>query len=831
MNFDQEITFSQKVLVVDDDLAILEFLKQAAHGHVDMTTAPGASEGLELLEREGPFGVVMSDLRMPGMDGITFLGEVRERWPHATRILFTGFADLPAAMDAINTSQIFRLITKPAPKQTILDALSDGLKQHRLLVADEAHLYERERQFRTALLDLPLPAIIHADDGQVVLVNRAWRELSGWDIEDLPDIFVWGQKALGLDLDQARREAAQLWKIEGSVAQGEHRVATKLGDHQVWDFNSAPLGKMPDGRRVFISIASDVTQHRAMEDSLSRAGQVFDSATNGIIVTDAKGTILDVNPALCQTTGYTRAELIGRTPQVFRSGRHDKDFYRDMWSSITGPGSWRGEILNRRKNGEIYPALLSISRVDSNQPGAAAFVAVSSDLTALRQAQDRMKYLSRHDALTGLHNRDTLPARLDEALARARREGRQVVVSYLDLDQFKLVNESMGHEIGDQILVEVSRRLQSGLGEADALVRWGGDHFVAVFLTAPNGEEAERIAELTLKCMDAPLDMGGQRIFVTASAGLSVSPGDAETPEELIQHADTAMHAAKRRGRSRYEFFDASMNRRVVDRLTLEGELRTALEQEQFILYYQPQVELSTGRVRGLEALVRWQHPRHGLLLPESFIPVAEEADLIVPLGDQVLRMACGQIRRWLGQGLTLPRVAVNISARQIWEKDLVETVLAIMGGNGCPADKLELEVTESVIMSSVEKGMQVLGRLRELGVEVSIDDFGTGYSSLYYLKKLPFSVLKIDKSFVEDLPGDEDSSYIVATIASLAHGLGKAVVVEGVETLDQLKAVASFGCENVQGFYFSKPLPPDEATALLGSGPRPFADRLPGAD
>ncbi|WP_338599571.1 response regulator [Desulfoferula mesophila] len=290
MHFEQEIIYSKKALAVDDDAAILDILSQAARGRVDLTTASSAKEGIALLEEQGPFGVVMSDLRMPDVDGIQFLDLVRKRWPHTVRILFTGFADLQAATKAINTSQVFRLLTKPAHNKEILAALSDGLKQHRMIVADEAHLLERERQFRTALLDLPLPAMIHAEDGQLVLMNRAWREISGWATEDIPDFNAWRQKALDRDAEEVQKEFSEIYAIQGRVAHGEQTVITKQGARLVWDFSSASLGEMPDGRRAIISIASDVTQRRAMEESLSRAGQVFDNATNGILVTDYDGS-------------------------------------------------------------------------------------------------------------------------------------------------------------------------------------------------------------------------------------------------------------------------------------------------------------------------------------------------------------------------------------------------------------------------------------------------------------------------------------------------------------------------------------------------------------
>ncbi|BEQ15325.1 putative bifunctional diguanylate cyclase/phosphodiesterase [Desulfoferula mesophila] len=533
---------------------------------------------------------------------------------------------------------------------------------------------------------------------------------------------------------------------------------------------------------------------------------------------------------MCRISGYSRDELIGQNPRLFRSGRHDEGFYHRMWQEIKGPGSWRGEIWNRRKNGEIFPGLLTISTVEDGSGKRYGFVASTSDLSPLHQAQERTEYLARHDALTSLPNRDALQDLLQEAMAQADQSGEQVVVSYLDLDQFKLVNESLGYQAGDRTLQEVARRLRRGLEQDNSLVRWGGDHFVAVSVTQRGSADAEDKARRLLESVNLPLDVDGHRLFLTISAGLSLYPGDAQTPEELVQHADTAMHSAKQLGRNHYKMFYETMNQEVVERLALESELRTALEQKQFILHYQPQVELATGRVRGLEALVRWRHTQRGLLMPDQFISVAEDADLIAPLGVQVLEMACRQIRLWMERGLPVERVAVNLSAHQLWEDDLAETVTEIMEKHGCPPQRLELEVTESVIMSSVEKGREALAKLHRLGVEVSIDDFGTGYSSLYYLKKLPFSVLKIDKSFVDDLPGDADSVNIVASIATLAHGMGKQVVVEGVETLPQLESVASCGCEIVQGFYFSRPLPPEEIERILSCDRRPFANRLPGA-
>ena len=828
MNFDQDLVFSSKVLLVDPEPANLDLLDKAAKNRFELITAPSVQEGMTTLDRQGPFAVAVSCRRAPVMDGIAFLAKVRQQWPHTVRILCSAVADLEAAVEAINTSQVFRLLTSSARDQELLGAIEDGLRHHRLLVADQAHLLERERQMRAALLALPLPAMIHAEDGKVILVNRAWSELSGWSVEDLPDITAWVQKAMAGDWQKAKKHLEGLYELTDRTSEGEYGILTKQGQRQIWDFSSAPLGKLPDGRRAVISIGADVTQRRAIEDSLSRAGQVFANTTNGILVTDADGVILEANPAICEISGYSRDQLLGQTPRLFRSGRHDQDFYRAMWQSLLEQGSWRGEIWDRRQNGEIYPAWLTISRVEGGGDRS-GYVVITSDLSALREAQERMDYLSRHDPLTGLPNRDSLRDRLEQALSYAEHQGRQLVVSYLDLDDFKLVNDSLGHQAGDLVLSEVAHRLRSALSEADILARWSGDHFVAASLTQRGGEYAARVAERMLNSLSESLDIQDNRLFLTASVGLSLYPVDAGQPEELVQHADTAMHEAKKQGRNRYVFFAAPMNQQVVERLSMEVDMRGALERGEFTLLYQPQVELATGRVRGLEALVRWEHPTLGLLMPDSFLPVAEESGLVVPLGRQVLEMACAQMRAWRAAGLPVELMAVNLSARQLWEEDMAATINQIMESNGCQPWRLELEVTESVIMSSVEKGVEVLGRLRASGVEVSIDDFGTGYSSLYYLKKLPFTTLKIDKSFVDDIPGDPDSTNIVASITTLAHGLGKRVVVEGVETREQMETVASFGCEMVQGFYFSRPLAPERVQQLLSRDPAPFASLIPG--
>ncbi len=824
----KDVEYSNKIMVVDDDPDLLDIIKQLTQERFAVTTASNAEEGLKLLAGEGPFAVVMSDLRMPGLDGIAFLNRVRELSPRTVRIIVTAFADVEAALEAINASHIYRFLTKPVHARDILEAMADGLKQHRLLVADEANIMQREKRLRSALLGLPLPAMIHASDGEAIIINQAWCQLSGYSHREMPTVEAWARLTCGEAWPQMVERMAKLHQLEGSAAQGEHELLNKCGERQIWDLNSAPLGALNDGRSLVITIASDVTERRRMADSLALSGLVFDNTTNGIIVTDGRGTILDVNQAMCQMSGYERRELLGQNPRLFKSGRQNPEFYCDMWNSLSKKGSWRGEIYNRRKSGEIYPAWLTITAVGDKDAGAHHFVAISSDLSAIVQAQERMEYLARHDYLTGLPNRQALRPCLELAMAQADQKGRKVLVVYLDLDRFKLVNESLGHEKGDEALLAVSKRLQKVLADGDTLVRWGGDHFVGVVNLDGDGEKAAEIGGKLMASLQAPFEIGGQRLYMSASLGMSLYPNDARDPDTLVQHADTAMHAAKELGRRRYKFFSTQMNRRVVERLALEVDLRAAVDRREFFLVYQPRVEIKTGVVKGVEALVRWQHPRLGLLMPDHFLPTAEESGLIVPIGQQVLEMACAQLKIWLEQKVPVRRVAVNLSGRQFWEEDLTGMITGTLARNGLSTEHFELEVTESVVMGTVEAAARVLRELRALGIDIALDDFGTGYSSLYYLKELPISILKIDKSFVTQIPEDRDSTTIVATIATLAHGLGMGVVVEGVETLAQLETVARFGCEQVQGYYFSRPLPPEEISALLKSSPRPFSGKIP---
>lgn len=494
-------------------------------------------------------------------------------------------------------------------------------------------------------------------------------------------------------------------------------------------------------------------------------------------------------------------------------------------------GSWRGELWNRRKNGEIYPAWITMSQVDGSgysDNTEPVFVAIITDISSLHEAQERIEYLSYYDALTGLPNQENMRIILEQALGNIGRQGGHVLAGYLDLDDFKLINESKGHETGDKLLVQVSNRLMGCVKDRGTVIRWGADQFVIIATVNDGEKEALQFGDELLDSLKESFEIAGDAVFVSACVGLSLYPRDDSSPNTLIQHANIAMNEAKKNGRNQFRLFSDPMNQRVVERLALETEMRFSLENNEFVLDYQPLVELSTGRVRGVEALVRWQNPKRGLMMPDSFLPVAEKSGLIIPLGFWVLEESCRQIKLWEKQGMSVERVAVNLSARQMWEENIVDSVADIISKTGCRCDQIELELTETVLMSSVEKTVKILSHLAELGIEVSMDDFGTGYSSLYYLRNLPFHIIKVDKSFVDDLPQDAGSVSLISSIIAFAHGLGKKTVVEGIETQQQLECVHSLGGDVAQGYYFARPMNPQKIGKLLASGPTPFSHMLP---
>lgn len=548
--------------------------------------------------------------------------------------------------------------------------------------------------------------------------------------------------------------------------------------------------------------------------ALRQAAAVFESTRDGVFITDLDARIVALNRSFSEISGYSEFEALGRKPSILQSGRHELEFYQTMWAAILGCGHWQGEVWNRRKNGELYQQLLTISTVHDDAGKPSHYVAVMTDISQLKRSEAQLDYLAHHDPLTDLPNRLLLQSRVQHAIDQAARNKARVALLFIDLDRFKNVNDSLGHPAGDELLAAIGQRLRTRLREVDTLARLGGDEFVLLIEEMETPDDAARVAQMLLDLLHAPFVLtGGREIYIGASIGISVFPEDGTTVTELIQHSDVAMYQAKESGRGAFRFYTEAMSRAAQDKLHLDTRLRRALEHGDFALHFQPQVDMASGRLIGTEALIRWRDPDEGLISPARFIPVAEETGLIVPIGEWVLRTACAQARKWQDAGHHFT-IAVNLSARQLQQADLPQRVAALMAEAGVGPDWLEIELTESTLAGDHVSTEMRLRALKELGITLSIDDFGTGYSSLAYLKRFPIDVLKIDQSFVRDIPQDRNDMEIAATIIAMAHTLKLRVVAEGVETPEQLAFLKEQKCDAWQGYLFSKPLPADEFTA-----------------
>ncbi|MFC5300072.1 EAL domain-containing protein [Azospira restricta] len=580
----------------------------------------------------------------------------------------------------------------------------------------------------------------------------------------------------------------------------------------VIEVRGAPL---PGGG--FVSIYTDVTARKRAEERLLLAEKVFDNSPEAIMITDLHNRIVSINEAFTQITGFAPGEVLGEDPRILASGRHDRDFYRQMWAALQKTGHWSGEIWDRKKSGDIYPKWMTINAVADQASGQLThYVAMFADITERKQAEERIHFLAHHDALTELPNRFSLERRLEQALVDARRRDWHVAVLFIDLDRFKVINDTLGHHVGDRLLIDVARRFRDKVRETDMVARLGGDEFVIVLPDLANADAAADVALKIISALLAPIVIDGNELHTSPSIGISLYPDDGLSVEAIMKNADTAMYHAKALGRNNYQFFAEEMNRVASERLSIEARLRQALARQELSLHYQPQFAADGERATGVEALLRWQPPGEGMIEPARFITIAEETGMIVPIGAWVLGEACRQLRRWLDAGLPPLRVAVNLSARQLRNAELVLTVREVLAETGIPPQLLELEITESAVMDKPEEAIQVLQALKQMGVTLAIDDFGTGYSSLAYLKLFPIDHLKIDRSFVRDIERDPNDAAIAVSTIALAHSLGLRVVAEGVETAAQLQMLRRHGCDEVQGFFLSRPLPAEAATQFL---------------
>ncbi|MNM67032.1 Cyclic di-GMP phosphodiesterase Gmr [compost metagenome] len=615
-------------------------------------------------------------------------------------------------------------------------------------------------------------------------------------------------------LEQLRTQLPnQLFLFDCLRADGR-KIPIELRLVLVWDDHERFEGILGVGR--------DISQQRRAEKDLRMAATVFEHSTSAILITDPAGYIVQANEAFSRVSGHAVADVLDQLPGMLTVDEHQEAHLRYVLKQLSQRGTWEGEVWLKRRNGEHYPAWVGITAVLDDEGDLASYVCFFTDISERKASEQRIHRLAYYDALTHLPNRTLFQDRLHTALQQAERQKAWVVLMFLDLDRFKPINDSLGHAAGDRMLKDMAERLLDCVDDDDTVARMGGDEFTLLLQPRATREmalnRAIHVAEQILASLVRPFVLENREFFVTASIGIALSPQDGSELSQLMKNADTAMYHAKERGKNNFQFYQADMNASALERLELESDLRHALEQNEFILYYQPQFSGDGKRLTGAEALLRWRHPRRGLVPPGDFIPVIEELGLVVDVGDWVLKEACRQLKTWHQTKVRVPKVSVNISARQFSDGQLGTRIATILKDTGLPPACLELELTESILMREVNEAMVILDSLKKLGLSIAVDDFGTGYSSLNYLKQFPIDVLKIDRTFVDGLPEGEQDAQIARAIIAMAHSLNLAVIAEGVETHEQLEFLREHGCDEVQGYLFGRPMPASQFEAQFSN-------------
>ena len=671
---------------------------------------------------------------------------------------------------------------------------------------------ERRLALTQHTVDRANVGVLWADPaGQLLYLNDAATQLLRFNDRELPHLNL---ADVTTSLDAAAWKAH--WESVKRLGSLHYETRYQRSDHETFPVEVHANHLAFDEQEFYIAIVHDISNRHESERRLRQSATVFECSAEAIVITDTQGTVIDVNPAFSRILGYSREQVIGRKPSLWKSELYDETFYRAMWTSIIDTGQWRGEIINRNRDGSVTPELVAINTVYNEYGEPASYVAIYTDISQIKESQGQLAHMAHHDPLTNLPNRILFHERLQHALDRASRRDGSVAVIFVDLDHFKHVNDSLGHSYGDRLLIEVAEVLSSRLRHEDTVARIGGDEFTILIEEVSDRNRLTSVIEKIIEAFDREFVLGDSTIRVTPSLGISISPNDGMEAETLMRNADAAMYRAKSLGRNTYEFYTEELTALATRRIHIDGALRKAIQDAEFHLAYQPQIDLTTGRIVGMEALVRWNSPLLGPMPPEQFLPIAEDSGLILPLGEWILSEACRQAREWLDAGILPGTLAVNISGVQVRRGDLVDVVRRVLQDSGLPSDKLELELTESFIMGESQNAIRILQDLRDLGVTLAVDDFGTGYSSLAYLKSLPIHLLKIDKSFIRDIPEDTNDMAITRAVIALAKSLNLGLVGEGVETEIQRRFLLEEGCQFGQGFLFHRPLPAIEMQALL---------------
>jgi len=672
---------------------------------------------------------------------------------------------------------------------------------------------EALEMYRFAMEEAPEGVFFMTQDAKISYVNIQACASLGYTRDELIDCSFW-------DIDPffPKERWEKIWSDLPQIVSESLNVETlyRRKDGSFFPVEVFSKHLFLGGRAFHVAFVRDISKRKKAEEELRLLAAVVENTGEAVMVSDARNNIMTINRAFSEITGYSQEEALGQNPRLLKSNRQDLLFYQAMWKSIQDKGRWQGEIWNRRKNGAIFPVWQTITVIQGEAGEVINYVSVFSDISSIKRSQEELNYLAHHDALTGLPNRLLFVDRLKHALMRAEREGNHPAVLFLDLDRFKNINDSLGHPIGDIVLQETATRLNKLVRKEDTVARLGGDEFVVLIESVSEAQSVALLAEKVIASFDMPFRVKAHQLHLSVSVGISLYPQDGEDTATLIRNADAAMYLAKEEGRNDYQFYTAALTTAVFERLTMETALRHALENEELVLYYQPQYSMKTGKVIGAESLIRWQHPELGFIFPDRFIPLAEESGLIESIGKWVLRTACRQMSEWLHEGLVLRHMAVNISGVQVQRGAFVQTVREALQDVDLDPRHLELEIIETFIMQKTDWAIGILDELKSLGVRMAIDDFGTGYSSLSYLKRLPVDKLKIDRSFIRDIAHDTDDEAIVRAVVALGQTLQLEVNAEGLETKSQYNFLKKLGCDEVQGFLYSKAVSPEDFVKLM---------------
>ena len=805
-----------------------------------VTQVPGA---VYRVRAGGPIEFVSDEIeKITGYPSARFMCATTEDWaaivhPEDRRVYYRTVRDAALSGAAyemeyriIDAHGIERWVQERGQPQAAWDPAVDGSDGVRVdgIISDISERRHDEMRIEAllaeqgAILDNVMFGVLFVRQRRIVSSNRRCEELFGYGEGEMV-----GQSTAILypnHDDYERIGVEQYPLLEKGMDLGEERQLRHRDGSLFWCLMSGCALEPNRANEGSIWVFADITERKLAEEKLRLSANVLEHIADGVMVLDVHGRIVATNPAFTRITGYAEHEALGRSSSLSShevnesaaGSRNDPALYQELWRELGASGFWRGEIWDTRKGGEAYLEALTVSAVRDDDGVTTHYVCVFSDITRARESQIQLDHLAHHDALTALPNRLLYHDRLRHAMARAERDDEQLAVLFIDLDRFKNVNDTLGHHVGDELLKQAAQALSRCLREGDTLARLGGDEFIVLLEDVDGVHGATRVADKLMAMFEQPFDVAGHELFVTGSVGISLYPQDGDDMHILIRNADVAMYQAKARGRNGYRFYAPAMSGDGASRLRMEALLRRAIEKHEIHLAYQPQVEIDSGRLVGVEALLRWNSPELGQVAPSRFIPLAEDTGFIGQLGQWVLQEACRQMVAWEAQGLAVPKIAVNLSVRQFERGGMAAAVAAVLQGSGLAPQRLQLEVTESAIMNTGD-ALQYVNDLHAIGVCLAIDDFGTGYSSLAYLKQLPVQTLKIDRSFIKDIPQDPDDEAIAIAIIQLGKSMNLSVIAEGVEREDQAAFLLRHGCKLAQGYLYGKPLAHDEILARWG--------------